>query len=98
MSDKGQISESKSEKTWLTGKTKDNDQIPHDSEMVVGDQVLNSSEMTTDDNLTYDWGKTMQMSRAFEIPDSEANSLTDQKLAEDRYKQFEAEFLVPEPS
>ena len=49
------------------------------------------------EKLTYDWGKDLQMSHAFEIPDSEPNSLTDQQLAEERYKQFENQFLVPEP-
>ena len=97
MSDKSHISES--EKAQVTGKTKDNDQIQHASEIVVREQVLDLSEMTENNNLTFDWEKTLQMSKAFKIPDSEdKNSLTDQQLAEERYKQFEAEFLVPEPS
>ena len=89
MSEKGQ--------TLQPDKTKDNDQKLQDAYMVTDGQMLDSDEMTDDDNLTYDWEKTWQMTKWFEIPDSEENSLTDQQLAEERHEQFEAAFLVPEP-
>ena len=87
MSEKGQ--------TAQPDKTKDDDQILHASQMATGGQMLDSFEMT--DDLTYDWENTWQMTKWFEIPDSEANSLTDQQLAAERHKQFEAAFMVPEP-
>ena len=89
MSEKGQ--------TAQPDKTKDDDQILHASQMATGGQMLDSTEMTDGDNLTYDWENTWQRTKWFEIPDSEANSLTDQQLAEERHKQFEAVFMVPEP-
>ena len=60
-------------------------------------EILGLGKMS--DNLTYDWEKDLQMSRAFAIPpNSEPNSPTDRKFADDRYEQFEAAFMVPEPS
>ena len=63
--------------------------------IATGSKTLGLGEIS--DKLTYDWEKDLQMSRAFEIPDSEPNSLTDQQLAEERCKQFEDQFMVPEP-
>ena len=77
MAEKGQTSQ--------PDKTKDDEQILHASQMAIGEQMLDSTEMTDGDNLTYDWENTLQMTKWFEIPQSEANSLTDQQLAEERY-------------
>ena len=66
-----------------------------DSQMATDGEILGLCEMSG--NLTYDWGKDLQMSKAFEIPDSEPNSLTDQQLAAERNKEFEDQFMVPEP-
>ena len=72
------------------------DEIVGDSMILTESQMLGLDEVS-DAKLSYDWEKDLRMSKAFEIPDSEPNSLTDQQLAEDRHKQFEAQFLVPEP-
>ena len=71
------------------------DEIVSDFQMVMASDMLALGEMS--DKLAYDWERDLQMSRAFEIPDSEPNSLTDQQLAEERHKQFEDQFMVPEP-
>ena len=68
-----------------------------DSQIVTDSETLGLSKMSG--NLTFDWEKIIRKSKAFEIPpNSEPNSPTDQKLAADRYEQFEAAFMVPEPS
>ena len=67
-----------------------------DFHMEADSDMLGLGEMS--DKLTHDWGKDLQKSHDFDIPaDSEPNSLTDQQLAEERYKQFEDQFMVPEP-
>ena len=78
-------------------KTKDDDQILHASQIATGGHIVDSFEITDGDSLTHDWEKTWQMTKWFEIPDSEANSLTDKQLAKERHEQFEAAFMVPEP-
>ena len=71
--------------------------IAGDSQIVTDSGMLGLGEMS--DKLTFDWEKVIQMSKAFEIPpNSEPNSPIDKKFASDRYEQFEAAFMVPEPS
>ena len=80
MSEKGKTSEA--DKTLPTDKTKDIDQIFGDSEVTAGDHIVDSSEMTDDDNLIYDWEncETLQIVKAFTITDYGTKSDDDQQM------------------
>ena len=91
----GDTQTSQASETLKYDQTTTHDEAAGASQMVTDSDMSGLGKMS--DKLTYDWGKDMQMSRVFEIPDSELNSLTDQQLAEERYKQFEDQFMVPEP-
>ena len=90
-----QAQTSQASKTLTDDQAINHDESVGDSQMVTDSEMLDLGEMS--DNLAYDWGKDLKMSKAFEIPGSEPNSLTDQQLADERNKQFEAQFMVPEP-
>ena len=89
MSSKDHISEA--DKTLQTEKNKDDDYILRDSLMVTGDQMLHSSEMTDNDDLTYDWEncETLQAAKAFTTSAYGTKSDNDQT---------DDEFMVPEYS
>ena len=87
MSSKDHISEAN--KTLQTDKSKDDDHNLRDSMMVTVDQIPHSSEMTGNDDLTYDWEtcETLQAAKAF------TTSAYGTKSDDD---QTDDEFMVPE--
>ena len=87
MSSKDHISEA--DKTLQTDKSKDDDHILPDAQMVTGDQMLHSSEMTDTDDLIYDWEhcETLQVVKA--ITTSAYGTKSDDDQTDD-------EFMVPE--
>ena len=89
MSHQGQMSQV--DKTQ-NEKTDDDDQILDDTEMPTGGQVLDSSEMTDNDDPTYDWenSEILQAVKAFSISDYGTKSY-DSQISDD-------EFMVPDPS
>ena len=89
MSDKGKMSET--DKILSSDRTKDIDQILLDSEVTAGGHMIDSGEMTDDDNLIYDWEncETLQIVKAFTITDYGTKSDDDQT---------DDEFMVPDPS
>ena len=84
MSEKGQTSH--------PDKPKADDEILLNSPVVTNAQMLGSSEMTDNDNLTYDWEtcETLQAVKAFTISDYGTKSDDDQTSDD--------EFRVPDPS
>ena len=93
----GDTETSQASKIQASNQATNQDDFVGDSQTVTDGESLGLSEMSG--KLAFDWEKVIQKSKAFEIPpNSEPNSPTDQKLAADRYEQFEAAFMVPEPS
>ena len=73
MSDKGQTSQG--DKTLQTDKDRNDDQIPQDTQMATGGQMLDSIDMTEDPGLTFNWenSEMLQIVRAFSITDYGTN-------------------------
>ena len=78
--------------TTQTDKTKYNDQILHDSQAVIGGQILDSIDMTDNDSLAYDWEhcENLQAAKAFTTSDYGTKS--------DYNQTSDDEFMVPDPS
>ena len=92
----GDTQTSQTSKILTDDRATHHDKIAGDSQIMTDREMIGSGEVSN--NLTYDWGKDLQWSKAFEIPNSEPNSLTDQQLVADQWEQFEAAFMVQEHS